>query len=95
MVPVFTLADRLRKAREQTGMEQGPFAALVGISRVSVSNAERGANRPHHVTLIRWAEIAGVPLEWLLTGEAPHDGPDGGSAVTDSKVTSLRILCAA
>ena len=76
VIPEFTLGDRLRKARELTGLDQGDFAAEIGVSRNSVSNAETGATRPIRVTLRAWSMRTGVPIEWLLTGQAPD--PHGG-----------------
>ncbi len=74
IIPTFTLADRLRKARELTGLEQREFADQLGISRTSVSNAETGTTRPIKVTLKAWALRSGVDYEWLTTGAAgdPH-----------------------
>lgn len=77
-IPAFTLADRLRKAREHAGLDQTQLAALVGVSRVTVSKYETGApTRPAAVRL--WALATGVDREWLETGESPHpDGPGEG-----------------
>lgn len=77
VIPTFTLADRLRKARELTGLDQIPFADELGISRNSVSNAETGTVMPRRITLKAWAMRTGVDLDWLLTGTAPT-APDGG-----------------
>lgn len=78
-VPEWTLADRLRKARESTGLDQSEFAERVGISRTSVGNAERGDKTPRRITVRMWAIATGVDLHWLETGQAPAEpGPDGG-----------------
>ena len=82
-IPEFTIHDRLRKAREITGLDQGPFAEEIGVSRGTVSNYESGAvTRLGKLQLRAWALRTGVPLEWLQTGENPHqDGPDGGQVL--------------
>ena len=67
VVPQFSRADRLRKAREITGLDQGQFASRAGFSRQTVSNYESG------LYLRAWAEATGVDLHWLETGEAPAD----------------------
>ena len=66
-VPTWTLGDRLRKAREFAGLEQGELADRIGISRGTVSNYElsRGQRPPKRLVLRAWAEITGVPLDWL------------------------------
>lgn len=78
-IPAFGVGDRLRKAREKTGLDQEAFSAELGISRGTVSNYERattavGLKRPY---LMAWALRADVPVEWLLTGKVPAGGDDG------------------
>ncbi|WP_407922324.1 helix-turn-helix domain-containing protein [Agromyces humi] len=72
-IPVWTLADRLRRAREHAGLEQRELAAKAGISRATISNAERGANTPQTATIQRWAKACEVDLAWVLTG-IPSEG---------------------
>lgn len=69
-VPVWTLGDRLRKAREFAGLEQGELAERIGISRGTVSNYELGRwQRPPKRYILRdWAEECGVPFEWIVDG---------------------------
>jgi transcriptional regulator with XRE-family HTH domain len=76
-IPVFDLSDRLRKAREVTGLDQKAFADEVGISRGTVANYERGKVTPREIVLRAWALRTGVPLEWLKTGKAPHHEGEG------------------
>lgn len=79
-IPAFTIGDRLRKARELTGLDQDPFAHEIGVSRGTVSNYERavspeGLKKPY---LMAWAMRTEVPLEWLMTGKVPGDGGGDG-----------------
>ena len=76
-IPVWTLGDRLRKAREDAGLSQSELAAAVLVSRTTVSNAEVGARVPMRGTLKAWAEVTDVPLAWLLTGDATPLPPSG------------------
>lgn len=73
--PEWTIADRLRKARELTGMKQNEFADEIGISRGTVSNYERGLGPFKRPYLLAWALGAGVPLEWLTNTESPPKTP--------------------
>lgn len=75
-VPQWTLADRLRKAREEAGLSQEQLEALSGVSRRTITNYEKGA-KPKRSALIAWAVSTGVPLPWLLDGDE-HGGPEGG-----------------
>lgn len=77
IIPEFLLPDRLRRAREVTGMTQGEFANHIGVARQTISNAERGAKDPSRLVMRAWALGTGVPLQWLETGTAP-DGPGPG-----------------
>lgn len=82
IIPEFTIGDRLRKARQRTGLEQAEFATEVGISRGTVRNYELEAVKPRRPVLVAWAFRTGVPLNWLETGESPRQvDPDGGDAL--------------
>lgn len=83
VVPEWTVADRLRKAREVAGLEQAELARDIDVARQTVGNYERGAVQPRRIVLKAWALRTGVPLEWLETGKANprQGGPDGGSAL--------------
>lgn len=79
----FGLTDRLRIAREQAGYGQREFAEASGISRSSITNYENGITTPRRPQLAAWAMATGFSLEWLQTGENPHQdrGPDGGEGL--------------
>lgn len=83
LVPQWTFEDRLRKARELTGMTQAEFAKHIGVGRNTVVSAEKGGT-VRRITLNAWALASGVSAEWLLTGETPTAGPspDGGLPAT-------------
>jgi transcriptional regulator with XRE-family HTH domain len=84
-IPTFTLADRLKKAREVTGLEQGEFAERAGMARTTVLNYERGHTTPRAIYLRAWAEVSGVDLHWLETGMAPsEDEADISSRLRES-----------
>lgn len=76
-VPTFTVADRLRKARTTTGLDQADFAADLGISRGTVNNYETGRTEPNRAMLAKWAMRCAVPPEWLAFGVEPNVVPRG------------------
>lgn len=80
-VPEWTVGDRLRAAREKKAqLDQGPFAELIGVSRGTVSNYERGSVDHYKPIVLRaWAMATGVPVEWLETGisAGPPSPPPG------------------
>ena len=94
-VPQWTLGDRLRKAREDSGLSQSELAELLRVGRNTVSNAEVGARVPLRITIGKWAEVTAVPEEWLLTGEAPGaptKGPGLPRLDSNQKPPGLRSL---
>ena len=75
-VPVLTRAQRLRIARENAGMEQADLAAVIGVSRMTISSYEHGKNVRRPV-MMAWAKATGVKFSWLMA----EDAPDGDGAV--------------
>ncbi|HSS09020.1 MAG TPA: helix-turn-helix transcriptional regulator [Acidimicrobiales bacterium] len=71
VVPLWTLADRLRKARENAGLLQKDLADYTGLSRSAIAMYEQARAVPRLGVLRLWAERCGVPLEWLQYGDAP------------------------
>lgn len=70
-IPVWTLGDRIRKARKTAGLTQAELAAAIGEkSSTSINNWETGASKPRDlvdkVRLI--GDATGVPVSWLLLG---------------------------
>lgn len=95
-VPEWTITDRLRKARELTGLDQGPFADNIGVSRGTVSNYERGSRTHKKSVLMTWAMGSGVPLEWLMSGEqgAPDNTPEGSRVTRRYGDLKLALIAA-
>ena len=60
------LGERLAFCRERRGLKQAELADELGVSRGSVSNWERGKGEPGATVAARWAELTGVPVEWLV-----------------------------
>lgn len=72
---MWTIGDKLRKARVDAGLEQAELATEIGISRNTVRNYEAEKTTPRRPVLLAWAMRTGVSLEWLTQDERP--GPDG------------------
>ena len=75
--PEILVRHRLRIAREFAGLEQDELAKLIGVSRNTVSNAEKGRVEARQITKNAWALACGVPVSWIENGPQA-DGPDGG-----------------
>lgn len=87
-IPQWTMGDRLRKAREEAGYGQRDFAAHIGISHQTVTNAEKGHRAVRKITLNAWAVATDVPVEWLEHGIVPTDD-DQPSILARSYLTHL------
>lgn len=77
-IPEWTIGDRLRKAREATGLSQAQLAKAIDVSPKTVGNYEAGRVETRRIVLRAWSLRTGVPLMWLETGEAPS--PEGNGA---------------
>lgn len=91
-VPEWTVGDRLRKAREVTGLDQRQFAERLGVSRQTITNAEKGHVAVRRITLNAWALATGVSVAWLETGVVPSSGPERPDGVTALYPFPLRDL---
>lgn len=85
-IPEFTIGDRMRKAREQTGLDRITFAARAGLGRSTVTNTELGKTHPSNLVLRAWAEFTGVPVAWLTGGDeyTPSDSNREPAGLGDS-----------
>lgn len=63
------IAQRLRWAREQSGLSQGQVAQHMGMHRPTVSQIEAGERNVRIDELDRFAELYGVSREWLVDGD--------------------------
>jgi DNA-binding XRE family transcriptional regulator len=79
IIPSFTQGDRLRKARELTGLSIADFADLLGVSARTVGNAELDRVKVRTITLQAWSRTTGVPVEWLQHGGPSNPAPGGGA----------------
>lgn len=69
--PVWSLGDRLARARKSAGIRSGEMGDRLGVTRTSIGNWEAGRHVPSAVVLRVWAEETGVPL-WWLRGDDPE-----------------------
>ena len=85
-VPVFSLGERIRKAREDAGMSQQQFADELGVDRKTVGNWEADRNQPRYRDLMLISSVADVSLEWLA-GDLfrPSSPVHAGAGATDNR----------
>jgi transcriptional regulator with XRE-family HTH domain len=69
------LADRMAKALQMSGVSVQQMARLLECHRNTIGGWLNRRNKPFPATLQRWAEITGVPYEWLRHGPQPPKPP--------------------
>lgn len=99
VIPQWTLGDRLRKARQETGLTVREFADEIGVSAKTITDAEGDRRTSRKILLNAYAMRTGVPREWLETGQvtSPDNGPNDGMNIDlttrhDGTCGSLRHL---
>lgn len=71
-VPVWTLQERLAKAREHAHLDRFQMADKLGVSERTIRNWERGRIDPSRSAVIAYSAVTRVPVEWF-TGEYPGE----------------------
>lgn len=66
-----SLGERLRKARETSGITQQELESRSGLAQALISKLERGKHQPRFDTLQRYADGLGVSVTSLLSGTSP------------------------
>lgn len=73
----FDFADRVLKAMRIAELSAVEVADALEVSRNTVGAWINGRNQPRRRDLRRFAEVTGVPLQWLETGKAPSEDGAG------------------
>ena len=64
------ISEKLKEARQSTGMTQDQIAEKIMVSRVTVSNWENGKSLPDIVSLISLSDLYGISLDELVKGDS-------------------------
>lgn len=65
----FDMADRMRKALRVSGVGVGDAAAALEVSRNTIGAWIGGKHQPRPRDLRAFAQVTGVPIEWLRSGD--------------------------
>lgn len=68
LTPVWTLGDRLRKARDFAGITSTDMAGRLGVSRNTITNYENDHTSPSVLAVRAYATETGVDIDWLTDG---------------------------
>lgn len=61
-----SLAERIKRLRQERGLSQGQFAAKLEIHQKQISCYERGLHAPSADALIRMAKALNISLDYLV-----------------------------
>lgn len=67
-IPTWTLANRMARSLEWSGVSVGEMAEFLGVTRGTASAYKTGRHKPDTRTLRLWAERCGVDYQWLTEG---------------------------
>ncbi|MGP7732869.1 LexA family protein [Oceanimonas smirnovii] len=68
-IPYMDMSTRILQRRNALHMTQEKLAKLIGVSRVSISQWERGDTSPKGENFYKLAEVLQVSAQWLLEGK--------------------------
>ena len=78
---MINMGNRIRETREARGMTQDEVVARAGISKSYLSDVENNKRKVGTGYLLKIAQVLGVSLQYLATGE-PTNGTFHGGGVT-------------
>ena len=67
------LYNRLKEHRARLGVNQQEMGALVGVSRQTISQIERGDYSPSVTLALKLAQVCGVRVEDIFTYQEEED----------------------
>lgn len=68
--PMPTLGARIRKARKDKGLSQSELGRRLGVASQTINQWEHDKKQPRRDNLLRLVQQTGVPIAWLLYGNA-------------------------
>lgn len=89
------IGQNVRDARDDSGLTQEELADAIGVSRTSITNLERGEQRPPLHRLLRLAQSLDVSFsdlipEWSELEREVREGELEGRPVTEQLVREIR-----
>lgn len=80
-LPVWTFADKIKKARAMVGVGQNQFALAVGITSSTLAAYETGRSAPRFKDAAPLAKrietYTGIPFDWFLIDDDPNETAEG------------------
>lgn len=84
-----SVAQRLREAREISGLSQGQVAHRLDLHRPAVSEIEAGRRKVSAEEIAKFAEIYGVTVEWIVSGATAKDEADARIRIAARELSKM------
>lgn len=78
-----SLGERLKLARERTGLKQTQVKEKTNINNKTLSGYENNVSEPDTSTLATLADLYEVSYKWLLSGEGPMINKSNGPTLSE------------
>lgn len=85
-----SVGERLRLAREQSGLSQGQVARMLSMHRPTVSEIEAGRRRVTAEEIAIFSRIYEVSVAWLSGSEVEDDGLDDRVRLAARELAKLK-----
>ncbi|MFT8634795.1 helix-turn-helix domain-containing protein [Novacetimonas hansenii] len=86
------IGTRIRDARKAKGLSQEALGSLLGITGVMILAYEKGRSRISTELLGQIADITGVTMAFLLTGDIPEERKKAHTDVELEALEAIRSL---
>lgn len=86
------LGKRIGDARRRLELSQDVIARQLGVSKGAVGQYEIGYTSPRLPKLHKLAEILGVTVEWLLTGDDPDEKVKAQTVAEQEALQLMRAI---
>lgn len=87
-----TIGQRIQKARKETGMSQREFGQKLGVSGSMIGQYENDLRNPKQETLQRMADVLGIDVNWLRTGQDDFSRTTSSARVMDEVYQMFSFL---
>ena len=92
------ISERLKEARQNTGMTQDQVAEKIMVSRVTISHWENGKSLPDIVSLISLSDLYSISLDELVKGDSKmtekvkKDAKDANNNKRLIRITGMLVI---
>lgn len=84
-----SIQNRLREAREASGLSQGQVAKKLEIHRPTVSEIEAGRRKVSAQEIEQFSKIYGVPVDWIINGSNADDPADARILIAARELSKM------